>query len=478
MKKKFLIISILCSFLFMNLCVCFAGSDEDVMVWSPIRNEDISSNISDSSIQSNSISTSANTENSNATSTEISNNTVSTSANVTTNSTKTSENNVPNEIFNTNSMLVNSSTLITNSTTVEDNPLKLTCGGAILIEQNSGNILYNHNMHEKLRPASVTKVMSLLLIMEALDSGRISLTDKVPCTEDAAKMGGSQIWLDTREELTVDEMLKAISVVSANDCVVAMANFLEGSQEAFVIKMNEKAKELGMNDTTFMNCHGIDEDGHFTSPYDIAIMSRELLVKHPSITNYTTIYMDSLRDGKSQLVNTNKLIKNFEGCTGLKTGSTSIALYNLSASATRNGLSLIAVVMKAETGPVRFSEASKLLSYGFSNYQYKELAKRGDVACKCTVNKGIEPTVDAVFENDYGLTLPKSNSANIDQQVEINNNISAPIVKGQKLGEVTFSSDGKILGKVNLVANNDVHKYTFSTMLVNVYTNWFSMLRK
>ena len=248
--------------------------------------------------------------------------------------------------------------LNSSSATVTDNPLALDCGAACLIEQTSGLIIYDYNMHEKLRPASVTKIMSLLLIMEALDSGKIQLTDKIPCTEDAAKMGGSQIWLDVRETLTVEEMLKAICVVSANDCVVAMADYLEGSQDAFVKKMNQKAQELGMNDTTFKNCHGIDEDGHLTSAYDIAIMSRELLINHPSITKYTTIWMDSLRDGKSSLVNTNKLVRNYNGCTGLKTGSTSIALYNLSASATRNNLSLIAVVLKAPTPAIRFSNAS------------------------------------------------------------------------------------------------------------------------
>ena len=277
----------------------------------------------------------------------------------------------------------NTSILQETPSTVSNNPLNLTCGGAILIEQNSGNILYNHNMHEKLRPASVTKVMTILLIMEALDRGEISLQDNVPCTEDAAQMGGSQIWLDTTEELTVNEMLKAICVVSANDCTVAMANYLAGSQEAFVEKMNNRAKELGMNDTTFKNCHGIDEDGHVTSAYDIAIMSRELLKNHPKITEYTTIYMDSLRDGKSQLVNTNKLVRNYEGCTGLKTGSTSVALFNLSASATRNGLSLIAVIMRGETSKIRFSEASKLLNYGFGNYQYTQVATKGDVVGEC-----------------------------------------------------------------------------------------------
>ena len=201
---------------------------------------------------------------------------------------------------------------------ISNNSLNLQSGSAVLIEQNSGKLLYSHNIHEKLRPASVTKIMTILLIMEAIDSGKLSYNDRIPCTENAAGMGGSQIWLDVREELSVDEMLKAICVVSANDCTVAIAEYLEGSQEAFVKKMNEKAKELGMNDTCFKNCHGIDEDGHLSSAYDIALMSRELLTKHPNITKYTTIWMDTLRNGKSQLVNTNKLIRNYKGITRLK----------------------------------------------------------------------------------------------------------------------------------------------------------------
>jgi serine-type D-Ala-D-Ala carboxypeptidase (penicillin-binding protein 5/6) len=195
-----------------------------------------------------------------------------------------------------------------------DNFLNLDAESAILIEQNSGQILYSHNIHEKLHPASVTKIMSLLLIMEALDSGKITLETQIPCSENAANMGGSQIWLDPRENLSVNDMLKAIAVVSANDCVTAMAEYLGGSTENFVKMMNEKAKELGMNDTNFVNCHGLDEDDHLTSAYDIALMSRELLTKHPQITNYTTIWTDSLRDGKSALSNTNKTIKIIMEC--------------------------------------------------------------------------------------------------------------------------------------------------------------------
>lgn len=367
--------------------------------------------------------------------------------------------------------------LNSSAATVADNPLALDCGAACLIEQSSGLIIYDYNMHEKLRPASVTKIMSLLLIMEALDSGRIQLTDKIPCTEDAAKMGGSQIWLDVRETLTVEEMLKAICVVSANDCVVAMADYLEGSQDAFVKKMNQKAQELGMNDTTFKNCHGIDEDGHLTSAYDIAIMSRELLMNHPSITKYTTIWMDSLRDGKSSLVNTNKLVRNYNGCTGLKTGSTSIALYNLSASATRNNLSLIAVVLKAPTPAIRFSNAQKLLDYGFSNYSVTSFGKKGDVIKSVTIKKGTISSIDAILENDADILTLNGSSNDITQEIKLSDTLNAPILDGQKIGEVEFSMDGSVILTVNLVSNKTVNKLNFSSIFKLVFSKWFNLLR-
>lgn len=367
--------------------------------------------------------------------------------------------------------------LNSSSATVTDNPLALDCGAACLIEQNSGLIIYDYNMHEKLRPASVTKIMSLLLIMEALDTGKIQLTDKIPCTEDAAKMGGSQIWLDVRETLTVEEMLKAICVVSANDCVVAMADYLEGSQDAFVKKMNQKAQELGMNDTTFKNCHGIDEDGHLTSAYDIAIMSRELLMNHPSITKYTTIWMDSLRDGKSSLVNTNKLVRNYNGCTGLKTGSTSIALYNLSASATRNNLSLIAVVLKAPTPAIRFSNAQKLLDYGFSNYTVTSFGKKGDVIKSVEIKKGTTSSIDAILENDAEVLMSNGSNKDVTQEIKLDNTFNAPILEGQKLGEVEFSINGNVVSTVNLVANKSSDKLSFGSITKFVINKWFNMLR-
>ena len=212
-----------------------------------------------------------------------------------------------------------------------------------------------------------------------------------------------------------------------------MADYLEGSQDAFVAKMNEKASELGMNDTTFKNCHGIDEDGHVTSAYDIALMSRELLTKHPDITKYTTIWMDTLRDGKSQLVNTNKLIKTYKGITGLKTGSTSLALYNLSASATRDDLSLIAVIMKAPSTKIRFAEAQKLLDYGFNKFSFKSFGNKNDVIQSVDVNKGVKNKVDVVLENNAGTLIEKGKENQISQAVEINNNIEAPIKKGDVL---------------------------------------------
>lgn len=402
-------------------------------------------------------------------------NSVETSTNITSTDTNIVENSVENTVSNVVENTIPNTSMLTNANSVGTD-LNLESGGAVLMEQNSGRVLYDHNMHQKLRPASVTKVMSLLLIMEAIDSGRLSYTDKIPCTETAAAMGGSQIWLDVREELTVDEMLKAICVVSANDCTVAMAEYLAGSQEAFVAQMNDKAKELGMNDTTFKNCHGIDEDGHETSAYDIALMSRELLTKHPDITKYTTIWMDSLRDGKSELVNTNKLIRNYKGATGLKTGSTSVALYNLSASATRDDLSLIAVVMKAPTTKIRFSEAEKLLDFGFNNFQYSKFANSNDILKSISVQKGVKDNIELVYESSAGALIKKGESQNVEQTINVPDTISAPINKGDVVGDIVYTIDGNEISRVNIVANETVEKNNIINMINFVFTKW-SFLR-
>ena len=361
--------------------------------------------------------------------------------------------------------------------TQEGNFLNLTCGAAVLIDQDTGTVLYEHNSHEKLRPASVTKVMTILLIMEAIDSGQLKYTDKISCSANASNMGGSQIWLDETEELTVDEMLKAICVVSANDCVIAMAEHLAGSEEAFVAKMNERAKELGMNDTTFKNAHGLDTEGHLTSAYDIALMSRELLSKHPDITKYTTIWMDTLRDGKSQLVNTNKLIKTYNGATGLKTGSTSLALYNLSASATRDGFNLIGVILKAESSKVRFAEAKQLLDYGFNTYTYKQFAQKGEVVNTIDVEKGVLDTVNVIYENDARSLVKKGEETRIEQEIMLDTKVNAPISKGQKLGEVVYTLDGNEVGKVNLIAEEEVKRLNYINSTSFVFWKWFSLFR-
>lgn len=444
---------------------CFA--EETTYVWSPTT----------SSLNTTNSTNSANTNNTTANITNTTNTNTATNETIT-----TSSNTISNTNTNTNTnnaVESNDANIIdTNAEVTDNNSLNLESGSAILIEQTTGQILYAHNIHEQLRPASVTKVMSILLIMEALDSGKINLTDAVPCSENAASMGGSQIWLDPRETLTVDEMLKAICVNSANDCVVAMAEYIAGSEDAFVQQMNDRAKQLGMNDTTFKNCHGLDEDGHVTSSYDISLMSKELLVNHPNVTKYTTIWMDTLRDGKSQLSNTNKLIKNYKGATGLKTGSTSLALYNLSASATRDNLSLIAVIMKAPSTKLRFAEAQKLLDYGFNSFSFKQFGTKDEVVKNVEVNKGVISNVDIVFEKDAGALLAKGKDKNIEQNVTIDETISAPITAGQKLGEVTFTLDGEPLGSVNLVAKNNIEKINLFTMAKQVYYSWINLLRE
>ena len=347
--------------------------------------------------------------------------------------------------------------------------LNISSEGAILMDEDSGTILYTKNEHEKLRPASVTKVMTLLLTMKALDRGDIKLTDKVPCSTKARQMGGSQIWLNETEELTVDEMLKAICVVSANDCTVAMAEFLGGTEEAFVQKMNDRAKELGMNDTTFKNSHGIDEEGHMTSAYDIAIMSRELSKNHPSIHNYTTIWMDTLRDGKSQLVNTNKLVRFYSGATGLKTGSTSQALFNLSATATRNDLKLIAVVMRGPTSQQRFDDAKALLDYGFANVSNKVIINKGDVAQTVSIEKARKNEVDIVAENNLSALLNKGAEKDVRTEIILDENIKAPIEYYEKVGVERCYLGDELIGEINLVANEKVESKKYIDFFSEIF---------
>ena len=380
--------------------------------------------------------------------------------------------------FSFTSLPIWSQSIDTNSSPLIENYLNLESESAILIEESTGQILYEKNSNTPLRPASVTKVMSILLIMESIKNGDISLDTPVPCSEKASSMGGSQIWLSETETLTVHEMLKAICIASANDCTYALAEFISGSEELFVQKMNERAKELGMKNTTFKNCHGLDEDGHLTTSYDIALMSRELLSKHPEIKEYTSTWTDTLRDGASKLINTNKLIRTYEGATGLKTGSTSLALYNLSASATRNDLSLIAVIMKAPTPKVRFSEAKILLDYGFNTYEYKLIGKKDALFNTVSIKKGTQDNLDLIYENDFGLLVKKKNSNNITQNIILNEEkMVAPIKKGDILGEINYQLEGEILGSINLCSNVDIPKKSLINYFNFICKNWLNFLR-
>lgn len=370
-----------------------------------------------------------------------------------------------------------SNNLNTSNINDSDNPLNLDCESCVLMEQHTGKVLYSYNSHEQLRPASVTKLMSIYLIMESISNKKINYDTKIPCSAKAEGMGGSQIWLTTSENLTVDEMLRAICVVSANDCVTAMAEYLGGTEENFVNMMNEKATELGMNDTFFENCHGIDEDGHVMSAYDIGLLSCRLLNDYPEIIKYTTIYMDSLRDGKSSLVNTNKLIRNYSGCTGLKTGSTSLALYNLSASASRDGMDLVAVVMKAPTSQIRFKNASTLLDYGFTNFEYKQLIKKNDIIKTVPIQKGLTSPIDVVAENDCGTIINKSIDTNIEQSISLLDSIQAPINKGDTIGKVTYSLNGETISECNLISAQNVSKINIISMSQGILTKWSTLLR-
>ena len=326
---------------------------------------------------------------------------------------------------------------------------------AVLMEKVTGEVLYAKGEHERRPPASVTKVMTMLLIAEAVDAGEITLEDEVTASAEAASMGGSQVWLEEGERMTVSDMLKCIAVVSANDCAVAMAEYISGSEEAFVRKMNERAQELGLADTHFTNCTGLfDDEEHYTSAYDIALMSRELML-HEWIKDYVTIWMDSIREGEFGLSNTNKLVRRYSGCTGLKTGFTSEAMYCLSATAEREGVEFIAVIMHADTIDSRNSDASALLDYGFANYTLCSL--RPDSALPpVRVELGERDSVQPVCTGEEALLMPRSGSADISRSVALVESVRAPVREGDRLGTLSVLSGGEIIAEVPIVADSDV----------------------
>lgn len=345
---------------------------------------------------------------------------------------------------------------------------EITAPSAILMEPNSQKVLFEYNSHEQRPCASITKVMTMLLVMEAIDSGKISYDDTVTASAKAASMGGSDIWLEEGEQMSVDDMIKATVVASANDAAVALAEHICGTEEEFVNQMNEKAKELGMNDTVFKNCNGLDEEGHVTSAYDVAIMSSEL-IKHEKIFDYTSIWMDTLRGGETQIVNTNKLLKTYNGITGLKTGTTDDAGCCMSATAQRDGLSLVAVVLGCTTGTERFKDAATLLDYGFANYQYKLLSSPDEVGTSIEVKGGMEKNVDIECNVESGFVLPKGSANNVECQVFLPEFVEAPIKAGDKVGKVTYTVDGEELASFDITAKEETEQINFGSVFNLLY---------
>ena len=351
---------------------------------------------------------------------------------------------------------------------------------AVLMETTTGSVLYEKDAHVAVPPASVTKIMTMLLIFEALEAQKIKLEDTVVISEKAASMGGSQVFLEPNEQQTVDALLKCIAIASANDACVAMAEYVAGSEEAFVIQMNKRAKELGMNNTKFQNCNGLDAEGHMISAYDVALMSQELINNHPQVHNYCTTWMDTIvhqtAKGSQEfgLNNTNKLIRQYEYSTGLKTGSTSQAGFCVSATAKKGNLHLIAVIMNGETSKSRFLDAATLLNYGFANYQlYKDTNEQRDSLGEILVTGGISQKVTPVYEKDFSYLLLNGESAtSIEKRIELPEEIAAPVTKGQVLGKLSYYHQGKKLGDVSILADSDVDAAKYFDYVKRVWLAW------
>ncbi len=352
--------------------------------------------------------------------------------------------------------------------------LEVKARSAILMDVYTGKILYENNSHETLPPASITKVMTLLLVMEAMESGKIGLDDMVQVSSHAASMGGSQIWLEPGEQMSVNDLLKAATVASANDAATALAEYVAGSEESFVGMMNARAAELGMNDTTFLNCTGLDAAGHLTSANDIAVMSR-ILIQHDLIREYSKIWMDTLRGGKTELVNTNKLVRFYKGTTGLKTGTTSGAGSCLSATAERDGVHLVAVVMGCETSDDRFNSARKLLDYGFANWSMYTPQVDPTQFPEVPVKKGTEKQVPLEMEQPSSILIAKGKEGEITQEITMEPEVQAPVARGDEVGRVTLSAGGEVLAEYKIVSAVDIPELTVWKALQYILWNFVKM---
>lgn len=369
--------------------------------------------------------------------------------------------------FKTVASVLAVSLLVTSIPAIKTNALEekdITAPSAILMDAETGRVLYEKNSHEVRACASITKVMTLTLVMEAIDSGRLSWDETVTASAHAASMGGSDIWLEPGETMTVDDMVKATVVASANDAAVALAEHVCGTEEEFVRQMNQKAKSLGMKETVFKNCNGLDEEGHVTSAYDVAVMSRELL-KHKKILEYSGIWMDELRAGKTQIVNTNKLLKTYKGITGLKTGTTSQAGSCISATAERDGLSLIAVVLGSESGTARFKDASKLLDYGFANYSMYLPPVPEEAITEISVKNGMSAQVGTSADIKKPLLTEKGGSEKLEAQVILPEEIEAPVEKGETLGKIIYKKSGDQIASYPITAEESVKEINYSDVM-------------
>lgn len=363
-----------------------------------------------------------------------------------------------------------------NKLVAKTNVLDLKAKSAVLMDAASGKVLNEKNSHEKLPIASVTKVMSMLLVMEAVDSGKLSFDDKVGVSEAAAGMGGSQAYLEAGEEFTVSEMLKALAIHSSNDVTVALAEKVSGSEESFVADMNRKAAELGMKDSQFMDCTGLNDEG-YSSANDVALMSRELIMKHPDILKFTGTWQDTFRNGTFKLDNTNKLIRFYANTDGLKTGFTNKAGFNLSATTNRNNLRLISVVLGEPDSNTRFAEARKLLDYGFANYERVVLDKKGELVGNITVKKGTKLQVTAAYGCDTSVLVAKGEKGKVEKEVKLVPELKAPILKDQKVGEIIYKIDSVEVGRYDLVSNEDINRVTFTKLFSKLFIRWFSVGR-
>lgn len=374
--------------------------------------------------------------------------------------------------FSLISLLLVLASLIPAVALAEEGPqFDLLARSAVLMEFKTGEIIYQKNPYEELPPASISKIMTMLLIMEALDQGRIALDDKVVVSENAARMGGSQVWLEVGEVMTVDDLLKTIAVVSANDSCVALAEYIAGTEKAFVKAMNERAKELGLEHSYFVNTNGLPPDdssrGNYTCAYDVAVMSRELL-KYPKILEYTSIWIDYIRDGKNVLNNTNRLVRHYPGVDGIKTGFTSEARYCLSATGERDNLRFIAVVMAAPDSKTRFEETRKLLAYGFSAFEALQIAKKGENMGEIRVFNGTEETLTAVVGEDLYVPVRRGQESGVSKKISLQNYTTAPIERGQVLGRISVYQEGRLIDSADIIATREIPRASIFQMMAKV----------